>query len=692
MTESFPRQQARTRGFSVGVPRDIRVSGDGGRVLYLRPVEAGVADNALWALEVDTGVQRVVVDPAKLASGVDLPEAEKARRERARERGSGLVGYDADEQCRRATFALGGDLFVAEVDSGAVQRYPAAHGVFDPRLQPGGASVAYVAGAELRLADGADDRSVVAEPGAETVTWGSAEFVAAEEMGRSRGHWWNPDGTRLAVQRTDIAAVDEWWIASPVEPQSPPRAIRYPATGTTNAHVGLAVLDLDGGRVDIDWRQGEFEYLAAVAWRDGDRLTLTVQTRDQRTLAVLEADADTGAVIEVHRQHDDHWVELVPGVPRWMGDRLLTVADVDDARRLVLDGAPIGPDDVQIRRVVHTATEADAVWVVATTDPTESHLARIDLEGSLTWLTDQPGVHGGAVGGATAVVTRTGLDHFGTRTEVRGEAGPHTIESFAETPLLEPHVQLLRLGQRELRTALLAPTGHDGSPLPVLLDPYGGPHALRVQAARGLFLTSQWFADQGFLVVVTDGRGTPARGPSWERAVHGDLAAPVLDDQLDALDALAQLDDRADLDRVAIRGWSFGGYLAALAVLRRPDRFHAAIAGAPVTDWRLYDTHYTERYLGHPDFEPEAYERTDLNPLAPQLERPLLLIHGLADDNVVAAHTLQLSRALLEAGRPHQVLPLSGVTHMTPQESVAENLLRLQLDFLRQALGLDEAG
>ncbi len=165
----------------------------------------------------------------------------------------------------------------------------------------------------------------------------------------------------------------------------------------------------------------------------------------------------------------------------------------------------------------------------------------------------------------------------------------------------------------------------------------------------------------------------------------------MLDDQVDALEALAERDDRLDLDRVAIRGWSFGGYLAALAVLRRPDRFHAAVAGAPVTDWRLYDTHYTERYLGHPDTDPDAYARCDLTAEAAALTRPLLLVHGLADDNVVAAHTLKLSQALLEAGRPHEVLPLSGVTHMTPQEEVAENLLILQLDFIRRSLGLEPA-
>ena len=262
------------------------------------------------------------------------------------------------------------------------------------------------------------------------------------------------------------------------------------------------------------------------------------------------------------------------------------------------------------------------------------------------------------------------------------------MASYVEEPVVHPEPTFHVVGHRGLRSAVLVPEGHDGSPLPVLLDPYGGPHAQRVQRARSQFLTSQWFADQGFAVVVVDGRGTPGRGPSWERTVHGDLAGPVLEDQVDALQALAAVDRRLDLGRVAIRGWSFGGYLAALAVLRRPDVFHAAVAGAPVTDWRLYDTHYTERYLGDPATEPENYARTDLCVEAAWLERPLLLVHGLADDNVLAAHTLQLSRALLEAGRPHRVLPLSGVTHMTPQVDVAENLLRVQLEFLREALGL----
>ena len=251
-------------------------------------------------------------------------------------------------------------------------------------------------------------------------------------------------------------------------------------------------------------------------------------------------------------------------------------------------------------------------------------------------------------------------------------------------------MRLAKLGKRALRSAVVFPHGHESGSarLPVLLDPYGGPQHQKVLAAAGGYLESQWFADHGFAVLVVDGRGTPGRGSEWARAVHGDLATPVLEDQVDGLTAAAAEWPDLDLSRVAIRGWSFGGYLAALAVLRRPDVFHAAVAGAPVTDWHLYDTHYTERYLGLPDTKPANYERSSLLVDAARLERPLMLIHGLSDDNVVVAHTFRLSAALLAAGRTHTVLPLTGATHMANDEVIAENLLLLELAFIQRALGM----
>jgi len=717
--DNFPRQHARTRRFTCGVPRDVRVSDTGARVLFLR--SAGESDpvHALWCLDVTSGSEQMIADPwdpaLASADGGEVPPEEMARRERARESGSGIVSYDALADLSRACFVLDGRVYLAEVPGsdgvsgegvfsrGArVAELPSTGNAFDPRLSPDGASVAYVSGPTLRITGAGGDHRVIggASP---TVSWGSAEFLAAEEMGRSRGHWWSPDGGRLLVTRVDVAAVSDWWVASPVDPASPPRAIRYPAAGTANAEVGLFLVDPSvdepiAATVAVDWsRDGEFEYLARVAWMDepsGDgspRPLLAVQTRDQRTLVVLDVDPADGSTTELHRITDPDWVDLVPGTPcRWEGD-LVTVEVHGGTSRLCRDGVPLSPPGLEVRSVVGVdgGLEASAMLVRVSSDPLDIDVVRIARDGGVENLTGGGGIHGAAVGGGIVVVSAADLDGSSTIVFPAG----HVLVDHGAEPVVRPCPEFRVLAKSTLRSAVLLPTEHDGGPLPVLLDPYGGPHAQRVQRARGQFLTSQWFADRGFAVVVVDGRGTPGRGPAWEREVKGDLAGPVLDDQVDALHELAAIDPRLDLSRVAIRGWSFGGYLAAMAVLRRPDVFHAAVAGAPVTEWRLYDTHYTERYLGHPDDEAEAYRRSGLcdpaNWASGHPERPLLLVHGLADDNVVVAHTLALSRALLEAGRPHRVLPLSGVTHMTPQESVAEHLLQLQLEFIAGALGID---
>lgn len=691
---SFPRRHAVTRRFTLGAPRTPTVTAAGQRVLFLRSRAGDDPVHALWCLDVADGEERRILDPRDVAidGDADLPAAEKARRERARETGEGVVAYSVDQAGERAIAALNGHLLLVEVGSGEVTTLDAELGAYDPRLDPTGAVVAYVADGTLR-AVGPDhpDHLVIGEA---DVTWGAADFIAAEELSRARGFWWSPTGDRLVVERVDESPVATWHIASPAEPWSVPRAVRYPAAGTPNAVVGLAIVDLDGGRVDVEWDTDAHPYLVDVSWADDGPLLVTVLDRAQRSLRVLEVDLDSGATRVVHEQSDPAWVDVVTGVPAWHGGHLVTAGPVDGTQRVVVDGAAVSPDDVHVRSVV--AVDDDGVLITASfADPTEVHVARVGWDGEVERLTTEPGVHSAVAGVDTLVVVRASMDEAGSQVQVLSATTPPSDErpavrlrTFAEDPGVQVDARFLELGDRGLRGALLLPSADaagDG-PLPVLLDPYGGPHAQRVVRSRNAHLTSQWFADQGFAVLVVDGRGTPGRGPAWEREVLGDLAGPVLDDQVDALRAAAEIEPRLDLSRVGIRGWSFGGYLAALAVLRRPDVFHAAIAGAPVTDWRLYDTAYTERYLGHPDEEPANYERTDLTPLAARLERPLMLIHGLADDNVVVAHTLQLSRALLEAGRPHTVLPLSGVTHMTPQEAVAENLLLLQVDFLRTHL------
>lgn len=696
MTDSFPRQYARTQRLTLGEPRDLTVTSDGSRVIFARSRDGADPVNCLWSADPATGAETLLVDPAEVMAeiavdDVDLPPDERARRERMREGAGGITGYALDRDAARAAFSLAGQLFVSDLDpdgTATTRHLDVAGPVFDPHLSPDGEHIAYVRGRELWVTDIAGDATLVVGPDvddADTVSWGSADFVAAEEMNRFRGFWWSPDGAMIATCRVDDAPVQIWHISNPAEPGSVPTAVRYPAAGTSNPEVRLALCPIGGGDpIEVDWDRDTFEYLAKVGWNDHG-LAITVLSRNQQDLEVRTVDPSTGATSPVFADHDDAWVELVPGTGVLVGAATpVMCADGDGARRLMVGDEAVSPADIQVRAVVDASAERIVVTGNPLDDASVLHVYRWTPDAGFETVTDGLGVNTAAVGGATVVLRSATLDEPGARWRLPGGA---ILTSHAERPLVRPNVRVRAHTSSTPTTAVLLPHDHDGSPLPVLLDPYGGPHAQRVVRSHNAFCASQWFADQGFAVVVADGRGTPGRGTDYERAVRHDLAMGVLDDQVNALHTAAEQHRELDLGRVAIRGWSFGGYLSALAVLERPDVFHAAIAGAPVTEWRLYDTCYTERYLGDPNERPDVYDANSLIPLAPKLSRPLLLIHGLADDNVVAAHTLQLSQALLAAGRPHEVLPLVGVTHMTPQEIVAENLLLHQLDFLRRSLG-----
>ncbi|MFI8999897.1 alpha/beta fold hydrolase [Streptomyces sp. NPDC053541] len=702
---SFPRQYARTQRFTLGAPRGFGIAPDGRRVVFLRSGSGTDRSHRLWVLDLDGPdgpVERLAADPEVLLGGAaeELSAEELARRERSREGSAGIVGYALDEAAELAAFALSGRLFAAELRAGTARELPVPGPVVDPRPSPDGRLVAYAAGGALRVtgADGTGDRAL-AEPEADGVGYGLAEFVASEEMGRSRGFWWAPDSDRLLVARVDETPVRRWWIADPAHPEREPQPIAYPAAGTPNAEVRLFVVDLSGNRTEVLWDRASFPYLARVHWSSAGAPLLLVQARDQLSQACLTVDPETGATTTLLVDEDPVWLELFGGVPAWTPDgRLVRIVDRDGARVLVVGDRALTDASLQVRAVLDVGAEdvlvsAAAGEAAGAPETGEIHVYRVGERG-VERVSQAPGVHAAVRSGAVTVLSSARPDAPGATVRVLRDGEPVAeVVSYAQRPVLAADVALVEAGERRVPCAVLLPSSwrEGDGPLPVLLDPYGGPHGQRVVAAHNPHLTSRWFAEQGFAVVVADGRGAPGRSPAWEKAISRDFTL-ALEDQVEALHALAGRFP-LDLGRVAIRGWSFGGYLAALAALRRPDVFHAAVVGAPVTDWRLYDTHYTERYLGLPEKEPAVYTENSLlgdlgltEPREPA--RPMMIVHGLADDNVVMGHTLRLSSALLAAGRPHEVLPLSGVTHMTPQEQVAENLLLLQVDFLRRSLGL----
>ena len=523
------------------------------------------------------------------------------------------------------------------------------------------------------------------------MTYGLAEFAAAEELDRHRGYWWSPDSRPLLVARVDVAPVHVWYVSDPEHPDRAPAEHRYPVAGAANADVTLWLVGLDGGRVEVAWDRAAFEYVAAASVEPrAAAARARARRRRQDRAQVLAVDVATGATTVLREQADAAWVDVVPGTPARVGGRLATV----EVRRRPLRAVPgrAGDDAAGTagaagpgrRRPRGRCTPQAGSARTACTRGRRATAGPSSRRGRATHAAV-------ADGGTTLLVTSRADVPLTTYTVVRADGTTVAITSHAADPGLRPAPRLSVSGPHRLPTALLLPTGWTpgDAPLPVLMDPYGGPHHGLVHSAARGYLESQWWADQGFAVVVADGRGTPG-SPSLERAVRLDLATAPVEDQVAALQAVAADHPGVlDLDRVAIRGWSFGGYLAALCVLRAARRLPRRDRRCP-RDAVAAVRHRVHRAVPGPargapgGVRPRATSSRSRR----RCRRPLLVIHGLADDNVAAANSLRLSSALLAAGRPHTFLPLSGVTHMTPQEVVAENLLLLQLDFLRQALDL----
>ncbi|MFB7059177.1 prolyl oligopeptidase family serine peptidase [Streptomyces vinaceus] len=686
--DDFLRLSASTGRFTYGAPRAFSFGDDGRLLWFLRSTGPADAFDSLWVLDTATGAETLLADPRALCPEPgSLPVAERRLRERIRLVAAGIGSYALSGDGRSAVFPLYGRLYRVGCEGGAggkggPEEIPAAGPALDPRPNADGSRTAYVS-----------DDALYVHPGgrispADGARWGLAEFAAAEELDRDRGHWWSPDGQTLLAARVDESALQRRHFADPAHPELPAEDFAYPEAGGPNAEVQLWVLGPDGARVRLDWDAAAHPYVSDAGWESETEILLTVRDRLQQTVLLLTADPATGRTRELSRTVHPHWVDPLPGTPARLADgRMLTGADTPGgaARALALDGKLLTGDGIQVRRVA--GVHRDRLLIEAgQRDPSEQQVLLLDPDtGELTPVADGPGVHGAQASAGTLLLTTADAD--GVRRTVRTADGRAYVPADLSAPLPYRVVPVLeRVTEHGLPTALVLPRGHVlGRRLPVLMDSYGGPGYQDVSAEPRRWQQRQWWADRGFAVVTVDNRGTPYVSPAFTHAMYRGFSEVTLDDQVAALHALALRHPDLDLGRVGVRGWSYGGYLSAMAVLRRPDVFHAAAAGAAPTDFRQYDTAYTERYLGLPQDHPDVYERDSLLPDAPHLARPLLLVTGLADDNVHPSHTLRLSRALTDAGRPHQLLALPGVTHMTPN-GAREKIAALELEFFRREL------
>jgi dipeptidyl-peptidase-4 len=701
---SYLELHAKTRGFMLGRPVRPKVTPDGKAVLFLRST-ATSPKMSLYEFDCATGKTRELLTPEALLKGAEekLTPEEKARRERQRVTLGGFTSFQLSPDGSKILTSLSGRLYVIDrKDARATELATGKGTLVDPKFGPEGSSVFYVLDHDVYRIDLATNKeNRVTTGGTAKKTNGLAEFVAQEEMARFTGYWVSPDGKQVAYQESDHEGVEVWYVADPIHPDREGHPSYYPRPGKKNVSVRLGIVPATGGKtVWVNWDREKYPYLGRVDWHKRG-LTALVQNRTQQEQHLLGVSPASGATSIYLTEKDPAWINLNHDQPHWLEDSAFVwhghdavgpTLDVRYAGRAIEFGPIAGPKD-GFRSLAHVDCDQRTVWYLGGTDPSQQHVYRTDINGQKkNRISEGAGLHSVEVGKTGHyVLTSSWLDAM-PQSVVYDPQGKKIGElpSVAETPPLKVNQTIAQVG--DFWTTVIRPTKFDAKlKYPVIVHVYGGPGHQEVLAQMNRRLIDQWIADQGFLIVGIDGRGTPHRGRDWERATYKKFGTLALDDQVKGLKALLAKHPEMDGERVGIYGWSFGGYMSAMAALREPKLFKAAVAGAPVTDWLDYDTHYTERFMGVPDLAKgdADYTRESLLTMAREKKpiAPLLLVHGTVDDNVYFRHTLRLSDVLFREGKDYDILPLPGLTHLVPDPVVTQRLYGRFVTYFRKHLG-----
>lgn len=679
-----------------------QVSPDGARVSFLRGKDSNRNRLDLWEYDVASGQTRLLVDSSVVLPGTEtLSDEEKARRERQRIAAySGIVDYQWSPDGKALLFPLGGELYLYDLGrtgSAAVRRLTSGGGfATDPRISPRGGFASFVRARNLWVIDLASGREIqLTTDGSDTIASGVAEFVADEEMGRHTGYWWAPDDSAIAFARIDESPV-------PVQKRYEVHADRtdvveqrYPAAGDPNVRVQLGTIaPATGARPRwIDLGAEQDIYLARVDWRDPQRLTFQRQSRDQHVLELVEATLATGAQRVLARETSRTWVPLHDSLRFLPDGRFLWSSERSGFQHLYLaseDGASLAPltsGDWVVDEVLAVDAQAGYVWFAATRDSAlEKNVYRVPLAGGAVERLSRPQATHAATFARNASVY---VDHWsdpqtppqielfrndGTRlaTLLRNELDdadhPYAKYREAQRPV-EFGTIAAADGSTPLHYSLIRPEGFDpAKKYPVVVFVYGGPASQKVTrawAAGGDALFNQYLAQQGYAVFSIDNRGTPRRGREFGGALYGRQGTVEVDDQLRGVQWLTS-QPWVDPARIGVHGWSNGGYMT-LMLLARTDAYACGVAGAPVSDWGLYDTHYTERYMGLPASNPDGYRDArvlaHIDGLVGADAPKLLLVHGMADDNVLFTNSTAVMAALQQRGQPFELMAYPGAKH-----------------------------
>ena len=681
----------------------LKISPDGSRVTYLqgKPQDKDRLD--LWEYDIRQGHARLLVDSEVLApAGETLPDEEASRRERQRTAAlSGILEYSFAPSGNALLFPLGGKLYYRDLAKHAkhpiVEINRSNSFASDAGISPAGGYIAFVRDQNLHIYDIAKDQEkTLTNDGGGPIKNGMAEFVAQEEMDRNTGYWWAPDDRHIAFARVDetpVKVTERFEIAAD---NVATFAQRYPAAGGPNVLVRLGVSDVQTGATTwIDLGDETDIYLARVNWLpDGKTLAIQRESRDQRRLDLLFADIDTGTSRVVLTETSNSWIELhdeLSFLTRsrefiWASNRdgyrhlylydyegrllrQLTAGtwNVDDFRSRAIKGV-----DEQKRRIYFTATEKS---------PTERQLYGTSLDTqdphSIDRISRADGLHGITMSSDASFY----IDNFTSSAQppqvTLHAADGKILASLLQNPLNAQHPDAPYLADNSL-PQIGTLTAADGQTLyyrlykplhfdpskhyPAIVDVYGGPGVQRVLDNWSGASFTQILTRAGYVVFQLDNRGTAFRGTAFQAPIHDQLGEVEVTDQVQGARWLGS-QGFVDPTRIGVWGWSYGGYMTLMLMFKAPDVFRVGVAGAPVTDWSLYDTHYTERYLGRPQDNAAGYAASSVLSYAKDLKGKLLVMHGMADDNVLFLHSTKLFRKLQDLGKPFDVMVYPGAKH-----------------------------
>ena len=690
-------------------PRGLKISPDGKLVTLLRNRKADKDRYDLWAIDTASGKERMLVDSLKLGSGAELSEAEKMQRERARIGGTkGIVAYEWAADGKRILVPIDGDLYLATPGGDAVRLTNTPEGELNPTVSPKGRYLSFVREGNLFVVDIATKAEKQITQGAsDTISWGVAEFVAQEEMDRHTGHWWSPNDAHIAVAKVDesgVGIVNRAAIGAEgtkIYPQ------RYPAAGTSNAIVELYVMDpLGGSQVKVDLGDNTDIYVARVDWsKDGKTLYVQRESRDQKRLDLLAIDPETGSAKTVLTETAKTWLNLHSNFRALADGSFLWWSEKSGHGHLYRvtgkDWTALTSGDWEVRDIIGVDEKKGLVYFTANREtPIEQHVysAPLSGEGKIELLTETGWWNGGVMDGAASriIVSRSNpgqpvqiylADTGGKRLRWLSENAIDAAHPYA--PYIAAHREtgfgtIKAKDGSDLYYKLLTPEMEPGKRYPVFMIHYGGPGAGRQVTKSWGGALQQYLVQQGWIVFAIDNRGTPDRGKAFEDHIYHAMGTVEVEDQLAGAEWL-KAQDFVDPARIATYGWSYGGYMTLKLLEKAPSVFAAGISGAPVSKWELYDTHYTERYLGDPNAKHSAYPASNAMAEAGNISDPLLLIHGMADDNVVLEHSTAFMSAMQEQSRPFELMLYPGQTHRLAGEGVNVHLWRTIESFLKRA-------